>query len=113
LAGDNLCFFPEGTTTDGTHVKPFKSSLLQAAINADAKIWPFSIRYPGMDGNPNTQMAYHDEVTLPESIQRVLAQRAPVVELHFSPPIEAAGHERRALLALARASILGRLDLPG
>lgn len=112
MAGDNLCFFPEGTTTDGTHVKPFKGSLLQAAINAEARIWPFSIHYPGIDGKPNTQMAYHDEVTLPESIQRVLAQRTPVVELHFSPPIEALGHERRALLALARESILGRLDLP-
>lgn len=113
MAGDNLCFFPEGTTTDGTHVKPFKSSLLQAAINADARIWPFSIHYPDVDGKPNTQMAYYDEVTLPESIQRVLAQPAPIVELHFSPPIQAGGQERRALLALARASILSRLDLPG
>ena len=111
--GDNLCFFPEGTTTDGTHVKPFKSSLIQAAVNAEACIWPFSIRYPGDDGRPNTQMAYHDEVTLMQSIQQVLAQRRPVVHLHFSPPIEAAGQDRRTLLAQARELILRGLDLPG
>lgn len=112
-AGDNLCFFPEGTTTDGTHVKPFKSSLLQAAVNAEAHIWPFSIHYPGSDGTPNIQMAYHDDVTLMQSIQQVLAQPTPVVHLHFSSPLEAGGQDRRALLTQARASILSGLDLPG
>lgn len=112
-AGDNLCFFPEGTTTDGTHIKPFKSSLLQAAIDADARIWPFSIYYPDADGRPNTRVAYCDDVTLLQSIRQVLAQAAPIVELRFSPPISASGHERRSLLALARQSILSGIDLPG
>lgn len=112
-AGDNLCFFPEGTTTDGTHIKPFKSSLLQAAINAGAQVWPLGIYYPDTDGKPNTRMAYYDDVTLMQSVKQVLAEVTPTVELHFSPPINAAGHERRALLALARQSILGGINLPG
>ena len=36
-AGDCICVFPEGTTTDGTEVKPFKGSLLQAAIDAESR----------------------------------------------------------------------------
>jgi 1-acyl-sn-glycerol-3-phosphate acyltransferase len=112
-AGDNLCFFPEGTTTDGSHIKPFKSSLLQAAINAGAQVWPLGIYYPGTDGKPNTQMAYYDDVTLLQSVKQVLAQVAPIVELHFFSPIDATGQERRALLALARQSILRGIDLPG
>lgn len=32
-AGDNLCLFPEGTTTEGDEVKRFKSSLIQAALH--------------------------------------------------------------------------------
>ncbi len=46
IAGDCLCYFPEGTTTDGTELKVFKGSLMQAAINAKKPIWPFAIRYP-------------------------------------------------------------------
>lgn len=111
-AGDNLCVFPEGTTTDGTHVKPFKSSLLQAAINAEARVWPFSIHYPGPDGRPDTRMAYCDDVTLMQSISQVLAVRAPVVELYFSAPISASGCDRRDLLDVVRASILSGIDLP-
>ena len=111
-AGDNLCFFPEGTTTDGTHVKPFKNSLLQAAINAEAQIWPLSIHYPRSDGRPNIMMAYHDDVTLLQSIRQVLAERTPVVELRFFPPINATGRERRNLSDAARQSILSGIDLP-
>ena len=81
-AGDNVCFFPEGTTTDGTGTNgidmnslglqskpalPFKSSVLQAAIDANAIIWPVAIRYSHPDGSINTQMAYAGDTTLIES----------------------------------------------
>lgn len=87
-AGDNLCLFPEGTTTDGTEMKPFKSSLIQAAIEAQATIWPVVIRYPRADGSVNTDMAYAGEITLPESMQAVLNQKYPLVELTFLQPID-------------------------
>ncbi len=86
-AGDNLCFFPEGTTTDGTEIKPFKSSLIQAAIQTNATIWPVAIRYPGPNGSANTGIAYAGETTMRESMQQILSQKNPVVELHFLAPI--------------------------
>ncbi len=110
-AGDCLCFFPEGTTSDGTELKAFKGSLLQAPINAGAQIWPVTICYPNADGCANTEMAYHANMNLLESIRKVLAQRSPVVELHFSPPIFTAGHERRDLSLLARQAIAHNLNL--
>jgi 1-acyl-sn-glycerol-3-phosphate acyltransferase len=63
IAGDNLCFFPEGTTTDGTgsegaRVLPFKGSVLQAAIDANTQVWPVAIKYVNADGSINTAMAY-------------------------------------------------------
>ena len=88
-AGDNLCLFPEGTTTDGTEMKPFKSSLIQAAIQAKATIWPVAIRYPCADGSINTDMAYAGDITLPESLWAALRQKHPVVELTFLQPIPA------------------------
>lgn len=98
--GDNLCIFPEGTTTDGTEIKPFKSSVIQAAIHANAVIWPVAIRYPRPDGTTNIEVAYAGETTLKESMQQILNQRHPIVELHFLEPIytkDLADKDRRTL----------------
>lgn len=108
-AGDCICFFPEGTTTDGTELKPFKGSLLQAAIEAQSQVWPVSIQYPTIDGQANTAMAYWGEMNLIESMRLVIGQHAPVVELHFSEPIVAEHHDRRRLTQLTRLAISARL----
>lgn len=112
LARDEcLCFFPEGTTTDGTELKPFKSSLLQAAINAQATVWPLAIHYPDPAGGPNTAVAYCGDITMRESLWEVLKQPEIVVELRFAAPIAAHGQERRHLAHQARQAIASRLHL--
>jgi 1-acyl-sn-glycerol-3-phosphate acyltransferase len=99
-SGDNLCFFPEGTTTDGTEIKPFKSSLIQAAILAKSTIIPVAIHYPNADGSINTKIAYAGETTLVESMRNMLLQKHPMIVLHFlSPisPLKYAEMDRRSL----------------
>jgi 1-acyl-sn-glycerol-3-phosphate acyltransferase len=123
-AGDNVCFFPEGTTTDGTGagghgiqsnalqgapVLAFKSSVLQAAIDANATIWPVAIRYSHVDGSINTQMAYAGETTLVESMQNVLRQKNPTVNLHFLAPIQTDGQNRREVTKAAYDVIVVKL----
>jgi len=108
-AGDCLCYFPEGTTTDGTELKAFKGSIMQAAINTDSMIWPFTVRYPDEDGSANTEMAYWGEMSLVDSIWLVLSQRSPVVELEFLPPVSPRGHERRGLTISVRQAIAEKL----
>ena len=44
-AGDVVAVFPEGTTTDGTTMLPFKSSLLQPIVDAGGHVLPVAIRY--------------------------------------------------------------------
>lgn len=113
-SGDNLCFFPEGTTTDGTEIKPFKSSLMQAAIDANATIRPVAIRYPNLDGSINTGVAYAGETTMLESIQSILLQKSPVVELHFLEPIkvmDVTKKDRRELTLFIQQQIQQTLDL--
>ncbi len=112
LAGRCLCLFPEGTTTDGTELKPFKTGLLQAAINAEAALQPIAIRYPNPDGSANTSIAYHADITLMQSLRSVLRQREIIVELHFAPPIAARGQERRELSQQSRHAISYLLHLP-
>lgn len=116
IAGDNLCFFPEGTTTDGTGtegalVLPFKSSVLQAAISANTHVWPVAIRYTNENGSINTEMAYAGETTLVESMQKVIGQKNPVIELHFLEPINTDGQNRRDLTKTAYDAIVAKLSL--
>lgn len=90
-AGDNVCVFPEGTTTDGTTIMPFKGSVMESALQAKSTVWPIAIRYPRTDGSINTEVAYAGETTLLESIHAVLQQNRAVIELHFLAPIPSHG----------------------
>lgn len=111
LNDDCLCFFPEGTTTNGTELKPFKSSLFQAAVNAGAAVWPVAIHYPHPGGGTNTEIAYCDDITMLESLRAVLRQQEIVVEIAFAEPLPARGQERRHLSHHARQAIASRLPL--
>ena len=52
--GDRLCFFPEGTSSDGLRVLPFKSSLFSAFLTPDLvnEIWiqPVTLYYEAPEG---------------------------------------------------------------
>ena len=43
--GDVVAVFPEGTTSDGTGLLKFHSSLLQSAVDAKGHVQPIAIRY--------------------------------------------------------------------
>ena len=96
---DNICFFPEGTTTEGLSVWPFKSSILQAAINAQAIVLPVTVRYPLANNQANIAAAYAGETTLIESIGAFLNMRNPKVQLHFCAPIAYTPEQSRQALA--------------
>jgi 1-acyl-sn-glycerol-3-phosphate acyltransferase len=52
-AGDSLVLFPEGTTSDGSRVLPFRSSFLAIAEGFDPPlIQPVSVVYDRLDGLP-------------------------------------------------------------
>ena len=49
---ERLILFPEGTSSDGRKVLPFKPSLFEAPIQADAIVQPLTIRYEKINGMP-------------------------------------------------------------
>ncbi|MGP1717389.1 MAG: lysophospholipid acyltransferase family protein [Methylophilus sp.] len=102
---DNLCVFPEGTTTEGVQVLPFKSSLIQAAIDANTIVIPVAIRYAQPDGSLNLAAAYAGETTMVESMLAFIHMRSPTVHLHFCQPIMAREMSRQALAEFAHTEI--------
>ncbi|BCB28490.1 1-acyl-sn-glycerol-3-phosphate acyltransferase [Sulfurimicrobium lacus] len=107
--GDCVAFFPEGTTTDGTHIKPFLSSLLQAAINAQSEIRPVALRYVLPDGGADIEPAYYGDMSMMDSLRNILARKAIRAELLFLEPIASSGKQRRELAHQAEQAISSAL----
>ena len=47
----NVVVFPEGTSTDGSVIRPFQTVFFQAPISAGSDILPVTISYLAIDGN--------------------------------------------------------------
>jgi 1-acyl-sn-glycerol-3-phosphate acyltransferase len=103
--GDIVAVFPEGTTTDGTGLLPFKSSLLQPIVDARGRVQPMAIRYCAPTGEHSSAPAYVGDDSFIASFWRLTGARALVVELHASPPLAARDSHRRELARSAEAAI--------
>lgn len=98
-AGQSIAVFPEGTTSDGSSLHPFRSALLQPAIECGATIQPIYLRYLDASGNPSRVTAYFDDITFGTSMWQVLGAKGITVELHYLPALSAADSENRHSLS--------------
>lgn len=107
LLKQGICvgLFPEGTTTDGTHVGHFHSALLQPAIDAGVMLCPIALRYQNENGKPSNTAAFTENMTLSRSVWRIL--RGPRFDalLAFTPALATAGGNRRMLARAAQEAI--------
>ena len=110
--GEHIGLFPEGTTTDGTHVLPFHASLFQPALSCGARVVSAGLRYPLPDGTPNVDASYAGERSLLESLKLILAQPRLKVELVIAGVVEPEGRTRRELAHQCRELIAHALSLP-
>jgi len=69
--GANVAFFPEGTTTAGDIVLPFRSALFQGAVDAGAAIQPLAIRYRDRARRRSLAASYCGDTSLIESLWRL------------------------------------------
>ncbi|MCW1428015.1 lysophospholipid acyltransferase family protein [Novosphingobium sp. JCM 18896] len=101
-----LTIFPEGTTSDGTDLLPFKSSLLSALdpIPVGIAVQPIWLDY----GKETADIAWIGEEPGLDNFLRILARARPVMlTLHFLPPLTGeALTNRKTLAAAARDAIV-------
>lgn len=108
-AGKDVAIFPEGTTTDGTHLLGFHAALLQPAIETGRPVLPLAISYHDEDGNRSTAASFAGETTLMECFSAILACRTLVVHLTPAPAVDTVGKTRRELSQATHEAILTRL----
>lgn len=80
-----VAVFPEATTSDGLSLLPLKSSLFESAITSKGTILPVVIRYYDETGAVTTK-PYFGDITLMQSLWRVLDMKSATVELIFCEP---------------------------
>lgn len=109
-AGRGTALFPEGTTSDGRSILPFRSGLLQAAVDSGRPVQPVAIIYEE-DGKPSASAAFVDGMTLWRSVIAVCGSGRMTVHLVIAAPLASAGRSRKALAREAHeavAAILAR-----
>ena len=103
LSGAWVAVFPEGTTSDGRGLRRFMPSLLQPAVELNCPIVPAALRYRTRDNAYSAAPAYINEISMWQSLIRIVSEPGLIAELHFGAPIPPSGH-RRELAALAEAA---------
>jgi 1-acyl-sn-glycerol-3-phosphate acyltransferase len=103
-AGELMCVFPEGTTSDGLALLPFHANMFQAAVSAGCPVQPICLMYEDALGRQSTAPAYIGDLSLADSLNALLRGGPLTAHLYVGAPIMA-GPDRRSLAALAQESV--------
>lgn len=106
LAGHKLLFFPEGTSTDGQQVLPFKTTLFQSFFADDLRgemsVQPVSLRYTAPEGTDTRFYGWWGDMDFASHLLATLAPaRQGDVEVIYGAPLSVAGFANRKVLAKA------------
>jgi len=109
-AGHRLLFFPEGTSSDGRRVLPFKSTLFQGfldpALPADLAIQPMSAAYRAPPGRDPRFYGWWGDMELGPHLLAVLAQYPQgSVTVRLQDPVPATGETRKTLCTRCEAAV--------
>lgn len=99
--GRSLILFPEGTSTDGHSVLPFKSSLFEIFLHDDLKedltIQPFTVAIdPPQD---HDIYAWYGDMEMPPHLWQLAKSRGVDLTLMFHPPRMAENYDNRKIFA--------------
>ena len=126
--GDNLILFPEGTSSDGNAVLPFKSALFSVAQvkpnGRPLRVQPVSVAYTRLDGMPvgralRPYFAWYGDMTLAPHFWQVAGLGPATVDVVFHEPVtidrygsrkQLADHCYEVVAAGVSAANAGRLD---
>ena len=104
-AGLLLVLFPEGTSSDGQTVLPFKSSLLEPAARTRTSIFAGRIDYEIPDGDVGQEVCYWGDMTLIPHLINLLSKRRIEAQIIFSE-LTARASDRKELARQLHSRVL-------
>lgn len=109
-AGRSVCWFPEGTTTNGSSLRDFSSSFFEAAIDAEAPVLPLAVTY-WERGERSPIASWVDGERFAESFMRVLRARDIRCKIRVGNPIEPGRTTRTKLARETHRAVLKLADV--
>jgi 1-acyl-sn-glycerol-3-phosphate acyltransferase len=95
IAGGSLVvLFPEGTSSDGLTLLPFKSALFESAVQLRSPIAAASIEYALDEGSVADEVCYWRDMTLVPHLLNLLFKREIRASYSFSPAKVRAGNRK-------------------
>lgn len=91
-SGFNVMIYPEGTSTNGMQILPFKKTLLMAAVHAERDVVPVALKYMTLDGEAFNlanadRICWYGDMGFPESFAELVQFQSVQVKLEFLNPI--------------------------
>lgn len=103
-ANHKLLFFPEGTSTDGLRVLPFKTTLFAAFFSDHLRefllVQPVSVMYHPPKGEPDRFYGWWGGMDFgPHLLKTLAVSQQGAVEVIYHPPVQVSDFANRKLLA--------------
>lgn len=96
-AGFNVFLFPEGTSSAGETVLPFKANFFQTAIDGQCSIQPLVLNYLGEN---SSLIPWYGSMSFTDHLFQICQQPEILVSLQQLPTVEGAHYQDRFQLAL-------------
>ena len=93
-AGVPLTLFPEGTSTDGSDVLPFRSSLFEPVVELGCPVTACALRYSLEGGSVADDVAYWRDMTLAPHLLNLLGKTGVTLDIHFGPSSRRTGDRK-------------------
>jgi len=102
--GFDVVLYPEGTSTNGQTVLPFKKSLLMAAVEAGVDILPMTIKYTEINGQAFShenadKVCWYGDMSFAPHLLGLFQLDSVKVQLEFLEPIKVTSDSTRQELA--------------
>jgi len=103
-ADHKLLFFPEGTSTDGLRVLPFKTTLFAAFFSDHLRdfmlVQPVTVVYHPPKGEPDRFYGWWGDMDFgPHLLKTLAVSRQGAVEVIYHPPVQVSDFANRKVLA--------------
>ena len=109
--GHRVVFFPEGTTSAGRGMLPFRPRLYQAALDAQAPVQPVVLLYLDDSGDVSANAPFVDDEGLLSHVVRLAGERRTDCRVRACEPVPVDGMRRSDLARHSRARMLEALGL--
>jgi 1-acyl-sn-glycerol-3-phosphate acyltransferase len=104
--GALVILFPEGTSSDGKIILPFKSSLLEPAAQQKHRLAVGCIQYALADGDAGAEVCYWGDAVFLPHLLNLLGKRAVRASVRFAP-VQNPGTDRKELARRLHAQVAG------